>query len=102
MTSERARYYAFGHARILTLATLFCQRGLCKAHKSSRCCGLLSDDDGGSSDPGLPTTPVAGTPGPNLPVPDQTHVAQRAHLNPGLPTIFVVGDSTARNGADLD
>jgi hypothetical protein len=38
--------YALGHARILTLVTLFRQRGLCEAHKSSRCCGLLSDDDG--------------------------------------------------------
>jgi lysophospholipase L1-like esterase len=34
-------------------------------------------------------------------VPDQTHVAPGAPLNPGLPTLFVVGDSTARNGADL-
>ena len=44
---------------------------------------------------------VAGTPGPNLPVPDQTGVQQNAPLNPNLPTIFVVGDSTARNKADL-
>jgi len=44
---------------------------------------------------------VAGTPGPNLPVPDQTGVPQNAPLNPSLPTIFVVGDSTARNKADL-
>jgi lysophospholipase L1-like esterase len=44
---------------------------------------------------------VAGTPGPNLPVPDQTGVQQNAPLNPNLPTIFVVGDSTARNQADL-
>jgi lysophospholipase L1-like esterase len=51
--------------------------------------------------PGLPTSPVAGTPGPNLPVPDQTGVPQNAPLNPNLPTIFVVGDSTARNKADL-
>ena len=40
---------------------------------------------------------VAGTPGPNLPVPDQTNVRHDAPLNPNLPTIFVVGDSTARN-----
>jgi rhamnogalacturonan acetylesterase len=42
-----------------------------------------------------------GTPGPNLPVPEQTNVPQNPQLNPSLPTIFVVGDSTARNKADL-
>lgn len=42
-----------------------------------------------------------GTPGPNLPVPEQTNVPQNLPLNPSLPTIFVVGDSTARNKADL-
>jgi rhamnogalacturonan acetylesterase len=50
---------------------------------------------------GLASAQVAGTPGPNLPVPDQTGVPQDAALNPSLPTIFVVGDSTARNKADL-
>ncbi len=50
---------------------------------------------------GLARAQVAGTPGPNLPVPDQTGVLQDAALNPNLPTIFVVGDSTARNKADL-
>jgi rhamnogalacturonan acetylesterase len=44
---------------------------------------------------------VPGTPGPNLPVPEQTNVPQNAALNPALPTIFIVGDSTARNKADL-
>jgi len=44
---------------------------------------------------------VAGVPGPNLPVPDQTGVPHDAPLDPKLPTIFVVGDSTARNKADL-
>lgn len=44
---------------------------------------------------------VPGAPGPNLPVPDQTGVPRNAPLNPDLPTIFVVGDSTARNKADL-
>ncbi|HEY4380835.1 MAG TPA: rhamnogalacturonan acetylesterase [Acidobacteriaceae bacterium] len=44
---------------------------------------------------------VPGQPGPTLPVPDQTGVPQNAPLNPNLPTIFIVGDSTARNKADL-
>jgi rhamnogalacturonan acetylesterase len=39
-----------------------------------------------------PTTPDA---------PPQTSVAQNAALNPALPTLFIVGDSTARNQADL-
>jgi rhamnogalacturonan acetylesterase len=39
-----------------------------------------------------PTTPDA---------PAQTAVAQNAPLNPALPTLFIVGDSTARNQADL-
>ncbi|HWW98736.1 MAG TPA: rhamnogalacturonan acetylesterase, partial [Edaphobacter sp.] len=33
--------------------------------------------------------------------PAQTSVAQNAPLNPALPTLFIVGDSTARNQADL-
>jgi rhamnogalacturonan acetylesterase len=33
--------------------------------------------------------------------PRQTSVAQRAPLNPALPTLFIVGDSTASNQADL-
>jgi rhamnogalacturonan acetylesterase len=33
--------------------------------------------------------------------PSQTSVAQNAPLNPSLPTLFIVGDSTARNQADL-
>jgi rhamnogalacturonan acetylesterase len=39
-----------------------------------------------------PTTPDA---------PPQTAVAQNAPLDPKLPTLFIVGDSTARNQADL-
>jgi hypothetical protein len=39
-----------------------------------------------------PTTPDA---------PPQTSVAQNTPLNPALPTLFIVGDSTARNQADL-
>ncbi|MEO6815422.1 MAG: rhamnogalacturonan acetylesterase [Edaphobacter sp.] len=35
------------------------------------------------------------------PTPTQTSVATSAPLNPSLPTVFVVGDSTARNQADL-
>ena len=33
--------------------------------------------------------------------PPQTSAAQNAPLNPKLPTLFIVGDSTARNQADL-
>jgi lysophospholipase L1-like esterase len=33
--------------------------------------------------------------------PPQTSVAQHAPLNPALPTLFIVGDSTASNQADL-
>jgi rhamnogalacturonan acetylesterase len=33
--------------------------------------------------------------------PAQTSVAQNAPLNPALPTLFIVGDSTARNQAEL-
>jgi rhamnogalacturonan acetylesterase len=33
--------------------------------------------------------------------PPQTSVSQNAPLNPALPTLFIVGDSTARNQADL-
>jgi lysophospholipase L1-like esterase len=50
---------------------------------------------------GFANAQVAGTPGPTLPVPDKTNVRHDAALDPNLPTIFVVGDSTARNGADL-
>ena len=35
------------------------------------------------------------------PTPAQISAAPRAPLNPALPTLFVVGDSTARNQADL-
>jgi rhamnogalacturonan acetylesterase len=50
---------------------------------------------------GFAQAPVAGQPGPALPIPDQSNVRHDAPLDPNLPTIFVVGDSTARNGADL-
>jgi lysophospholipase L1-like esterase len=33
--------------------------------------------------------------------PPQTNVSQTSTLNPALPTLFIVGDSTARNQADL-
>jgi lysophospholipase L1-like esterase len=35
------------------------------------------------------------------PTPEQISVAPQAPLNPALPTLFIVGDSTARNQADL-
>jgi rhamnogalacturonan acetylesterase len=39
---------------------------------------------------------------PGAPItPDQTAVHKDAPLNPALPTVFIVGDSTARNNADL-
>jgi len=41
----------------------------------------------------LPNTP--------LPAPEQVTVAPSLPLNPALPTLFIVGDSTARNQADL-
>ncbi len=50
---------------------------------------------------GFASAQVAGTPGPALPIPDQSNVRHDTPLNPALPTIFIVGDSTARNGADL-
>ncbi len=42
-----------------------------------------------------------GTPGPAPITPPQSNTPQDAPLNPTLPTLFIVGDSTARNGADL-
>ena len=42
-----------------------------------------------------------GTPGPALITPAQTSTPSDSPLDPKLPTLFVVGDSTARNGADL-
>ncbi len=35
------------------------------------------------------------------PTPQQTNIPHSAPLNPALPTVFIVGDSTARNSADL-
>lgn len=35
------------------------------------------------------------------PTPLQSNLPHDAPLNPALPTVFIVGDSTARNGADL-
>ena len=43
----------------------------------------------------------ADTPAAVPPPPPQVNVPQRVPLNPNLPTIFVVGDSTASNGRDL-
>ena len=42
-------------------------------------------------------TPQSKTPD----APPQTNLTKEAPLNPALPTVFIVGDSTARNGADL-
>jgi rhamnogalacturonan acetylesterase len=48
------------------------------------------------------TTAAALAQNPATPdAPSQTSVAQNAPLNPSLPTLFIVGDSTARNQADL-
>lgn len=46
------------------------------------------------------TTPDT-TPPATLPTPPQNNVPQDQPLNPNLPTLFIVGDSTARNGRDL-
>ena len=48
----------------------------------------------------LTTTALAQTPA-TPDAPPQVKVAQDAPLNPALPTLFIVGDSTARNQADL-
>ena len=48
----------------------------------------------------LTTASLAQTPA-TPDAPPQTSVAQNAPLNPALPTLFIVGDSTARNQADL-
>jgi rhamnogalacturonan acetylesterase len=48
---------------------------------------------------------VAQTPSPipdaPPPIPVQANLAKDAPLNPALPTLFIVSDSTARNGANL-
>ncbi|MDR3723710.1 MAG: rhamnogalacturonan acetylesterase [Terracidiphilus sp.] len=46
-----------------------------------------------------PSRPAASLEPP--PTPDQVSAAHQRPLNPALPTIFIVGDSTARNQADL-
>jgi lysophospholipase L1-like esterase len=43
----------------------------------------------------------AAQPPATLDAPPQTNVPHDAALNPKLPTLFIVGDSTARNGANL-
>jgi len=43
----------------------------------------------------------AQIPSTEIAPPPQTNVPEDALLNPKLPTLFIVGDSTARNGADL-
>jgi rhamnogalacturonan acetylesterase len=48
----------------------------------------------------LATTVFAQTPA-TPDAPPQTNAPQNAPLNPALPTLFLVGDSTARNQADL-
>ncbi len=51
------------------------------------------------------TAAAAQTPDANStqppPTPAQVSAARQAPLNPALPTVFIVGDSTARNQADL-
>jgi lysophospholipase L1-like esterase len=47
----------------------------------------------------LPSRPADSLEPP--PTPDQVSAARQLPLNPALPTIFIVGDSTARNQADL-
>src|SRR5258707_98277 len=42
-----------------------------------------------------------GTPGPTPITPPQSNIPLDNPPNPTLPTLFIVGDSTARNGADL-
>jgi rhamnogalacturonan acetylesterase len=44
---------------------------------------------------------TAPTPDAPPPIPVQNNVAKDAQLNPVLPTLFIVSDSTARNGANL-
>ena len=44
---------------------------------------------------------AAQIPTTQIDAPPQNAVAKEAPLNPALPTLFIVGDSTARNGADL-
>ncbi len=46
-------------------------------------------------------TPSAVSSSPPPPTPAQIARTPDAPLNPALPTVFVVGDSTARNQADL-
>jgi|GEM_PF-749166 len=49
----------------------------------------------------VPITLSAQTPEAPPPVPPQSNTPVDAPLNPALPTVFIVGDSTARNGANL-
>jgi len=51
--------------------------------------------------PEMSPAQASGAPGPLLPVPQQRSFAPNPPLDSGLPTIFIVGDSTARNQADL-
>ncbi len=47
-----------------------------------------------------PSIPAADQQAPP-PTPPQANLPHEAPLNPALPTVFIVGDSTARNSADL-
>ena len=49
----------------------------------------------------LSTVALAQIPLEPPPTPRQTSVAPSVALNPALPTVFIIGDSTARNQADL-
>jgi lysophospholipase L1-like esterase len=49
----------------------------------------------------VPAFTQTPNPPPTPDAPPQVNLPQRAPLNPALPTLFVVGDSTASNGPDL-
>lgn len=62
-------------------------------------CGLPAQTPG---TPGPPLPPATAPQTPPTPdAPPQTNLPQRPPLNPKLPTLFIVGDSTASNGPDL-
>jgi rhamnogalacturonan acetylesterase len=55
-----------------------------------------------ASSAGLMSQAPAAAPPSGVPdAPPQTNLPRRAPLNPALPTIFIVGDSTASNGPNL-
>src|ERR1035438_9000038 len=92
MTGERARCYASAMRKSLHwLAFSGRAAGLRLAIRSvavAFCLGRMA-----AAQPPVPpaasAAPVADTPGPTLPVPDQANVRHDAPLGPNLPTIFV-------------